>query len=280
MICFKLILSAVYGLCAALVLCASDEPAQPVKLSILPHLVRGADGGNALVVRFTIEPKWHLYWSNPGESGVTEVVQVRLPEGWKAHPVVFPRPQILGTSQERVYGYESSLDLLVPVQAPSGELPASISVSASISWMACKEACVMGKRDLTLTIATTVKPTPPSAIVRAYPTKLPDSCAVRIENTPLALVITAPATLLAAACASFIPDANAGIEFLHGIGPFSFTQTGEQVTMRAAIAVHPEDAVDGPARVRGLLLTGARESDPAYQIDLAAPDVPVSAQKK
>ncbi len=263
-----------------LVLGALDEPAQPVKISIIPHLVRGAEGGDVVMVRFTIEPKWHLYWSNPGESGVAEVVKLTLPEGWTAQPVVFPRPQILGTIHERIYGYESSLDLLVPVQAPRGELPESISVSASISWMACKEACVMGKSDLTLSLATAAKAAAPPSILRAYPMKLPSGYMVRIENAPLTLVITAPATLLAEHSGRFIPDASAGIEFLDGIGPFQFTRTGDLVMMRAAIAVHPKDAVDGSPRIRGLLLTGERESDPAYQIDLAAPDVPVSVPEK
>ncbi len=278
MIYLKLISGAVYGLCAVLALCARDEPAQPVTLSIIPHFVPYASGGNALIVRFTIAPKWHLYWSNPGDSGVTETLRITLPEGWKAQPVVFPRPQILGTTQERNYGYESSLDLIVPVQAPTGALPHTISVTASIAWMACKGACVMGKSELALTVATEAKVPVAAAVVRAYPSSLPSGYSVRIEGSPLALVITAPATRAGAGAIQFIPDASAGIEFLGGTGPFLLARSGEAMSMRAAIAVHPKDAVDGSPRVRGLLLTGERESDPAYQIDLAAPDVPASGR--
>ncbi|MSR69284.1 MAG: hypothetical protein EXS17_02935 [Phycisphaerales bacterium] len=279
MISFKLISSAVYGFCAALALAATHEPPPLVTVTIIPHLVRSAEGSAALIVRFAIEPKWHLYWTNPGDSGTTETVKLTMPAGWCAQPAVFPRPQVFGTSGDRTYGYESSLDLIVPVQAPPGEMPAAISVRASITWMACKGLCVTGKNELTLDIATAVRVPAPPQVVRAYPTKLPGACSARIESTaPLALLITAPATMLGGRAGRFIPDSIAGIEFLAGTGPFLFTPAGELLTMRVPLEVHPKDVVDGPTRIRGLLLMGECESDPAYQIDLAPPDVPVKAK--
>ncbi len=284
MISFTPILSAVYGACASLALALPSEFAQPVSVAIVPHLVRIDAGGDAVIVRFSIDPGWHLFWTNPGESGVAPSVKLVLPEGWTAAQPSFPRPQVFETGGERNFGYETSLDLIVPVKrsplskSSSDAASDSIAVSASVSWMACKSSCVMGKSELALTVATTTAPLPPPKVTRAYPTKFPKGFAACIENgSPHVLVVTAPVALLAAKDARFIPHPVAGVEFRGGTGPFTFTQTGDLITMRAPLQLHPGDAVEGPMRICGLLLVGDRESSPVYEIDLAPLDGPVSA---
>lgn len=279
------ILRAVYGLwtlvLAAGPVAAMGDPAKPIAASIVGQLVGTNAGAHCVVIRFAIEPKWHLYWSNPGDSGAPPTVQLTLPTGWRAHAPLFPRPTIMGKAGDRTFGYENSLDLLVPVTppagVPAGEVARSIAIGAKIGWLACKESvCVLGNSELSAEVSTEPAPDAVLATLRSYPTRLPPSISASVEGVSehQSLVISAKVSAGSPAI-QFIPDAVAGIEFLDGTGPMHATVLGDRVMIRLAFALHPQDAVDGPPRLRGLLLMGSKDSDLAYQIDLAPPVVPV-----
>jgi DsbC/DsbD-like thiol-disulfide interchange protein len=45
-------------------------------------------------VRFRLDPGWHVYWRNPGDSGGPPRVRwTRLPPGWSAGEIEWPAPQ-------------------------------------------------------------------------------------------------------------------------------------------------------------------------------------------
>src|SRR5262245_12535811 len=43
-------------------------------------------------VRFNVAPKWHIYWKNPGESGLATTIKLELPEGWSQGDLQYPAP--------------------------------------------------------------------------------------------------------------------------------------------------------------------------------------------
>ncbi|MCX5664603.1 MAG: protein-disulfide reductase DsbD family protein [Planctomycetota bacterium] len=276
----------VYGACAAAgiaLMIPQDAPTSattPVVASIIPYIASASDDTQYVVIRFKLEPQWHIYWSNAGDSGATPTVHLSMPTGWTIGQAEFPRPQILGNTQERNYGYENSMDLMIPVVAPAGDVPASISVSAKVDWFVCKTSCQMGRATLTTQLTTEPKKPLVPLNPRVYPSKLPPSIRATLEGTPTSatLVVTGPTKSFVAQPVRFIPDPTAGVQFSDGTGPFLAVQSGNTVTARIPFTIHLEDAVDGPPRIRGLLLTGERETDPAYRIDMALPDVPVSAK--
>ena len=259
---------------------ATTSATNPVVASVIPYIASASDGAQYVVIRFKIEPQWHIYWSNSGDSGSSPTVKLSMPTGWTIGQAEFPRPQILGNTQERNYGYENSMDLMIPVVAPVGDVPASISVSAKVDWFVCKQACLMGSATLTTQLTTDPKKPLVSLNPRVYPSKLPPSIRASLEGTPTSgiLVLTGPTKSFDAQPVRFIPDPTAGVQFSDGAGPFLAVQSGNTVTARIPFTIHLEDAVDGPPRIRGLLLTGERETDPAYRIDMAAPDVPARAK--
>lgn len=285
MIGFQTILT-VYGACAAAgiaLMIPQDAPTSattPVVASIIPYIASASDDTQYVVIRFKLEPQWHIYWSNAGDSGATPTVHLSMPTGWTIGQAEFPRPQILGNTQERNYGYENSMDLMIPVVAPAGDVPASISVSAKVDWFVCKTSCQMGRATLTTQLTTEPKKPLVPLNPRVYPSKLPPSIRATLEGTPtsVTLVVTGPTKSFVAQPVRFIPDPTAGVQFSDGTGPFLAVQSGNTVTARIPFTIHLDDAVDGPPRIRGLLLTGERETDPAYRIDMALPDVPVSAK--
>jgi DsbC/DsbD-like thiol-disulfide interchange protein len=94
------------------------------------------------------EPGWHVYWRNPGEAGLATQVAFDLPEGlevgelgWPV-PVTFEQPGgIVG------YGYEDEVVLAAPVSVPDGTT-GSVPAKVEVSWLACKDVCVLGKAEL------------------------------------------------------------------------------------------------------------------------------------
>src|SRR5438874_13838035 len=60
-----------------------------------------------LGVLLKIKPGWHVYWTNPGDSGAPTRVKWNLPEGWKAAELQYPIPRRIELPGGVVnYGYE------------------------------------------------------------------------------------------------------------------------------------------------------------------------------
>ena len=55
-----------------------------------------------LGVLLKIEPGWHVYWKNPGESGMATAVNFKVPEGFKVGELNFPIPRQFGNSGDIV----------------------------------------------------------------------------------------------------------------------------------------------------------------------------------
>jgi hypothetical protein len=107
--------------------------------------------GASLVVGVLLEiaPGWHVYWKNPGDSGLATDVQLGLPPGFVAGPLGWPLPVEFSQPGDLIgYGYEGSVLLAYEVRVPE-RLPAgTLAVTASVSWLACKDVCVLGSAEL------------------------------------------------------------------------------------------------------------------------------------
>jgi thiol:disulfide interchange protein len=110
-------------------------------------------------LRFRPVPGWHIYWENPGDSGLPPSVTWKLPPGWTAGELQFPFPEKILVPPLFSYGYEQETVLLVQVTPPQNQpLPPKIPIQASVEWLVCKETCLPGKAQLDLAILTQPKP--------------------------------------------------------------------------------------------------------------------------
>jgi thiol:disulfide interchange protein DsbD len=116
---------------------------------------RRLDPGGQLTLGVLLEmiPGWHVYWKNPGDSGLATDVQLELPQGFVAGPMRWPLPIEFSQPGDLVgYGYEGSVLLASEVTVPD-RLPAKpLTVKASVSWLACKDECVLGSAELEETL--------------------------------------------------------------------------------------------------------------------------------
>ncbi len=104
---------------------------------------------------FRLDPGWHIYWQNPGDSGEPPKIQWQLPAGFATGPIVWPVPIRLGSGTVIDYGYEGQVLLMVPLRATSeGHAAATPKVSADVKYIVCREVCIPGKAHVTLTSGT------------------------------------------------------------------------------------------------------------------------------
>jgi DsbC/DsbD-like thiol-disulfide interchange protein len=118
-----------------------------------------------LGLRFELEKGWHIYWINPGDSGEPPRVKWQLPAGLATEPIEWPAPRRLGTASVTDYGYEDAVTLIVPVRADANlttQQPAQIG--AQLSVLVCREMCIPGKAQVSLTLP--IKAQPPATDAR------------------------------------------------------------------------------------------------------------------
>ena len=99
---------------------------------------------------FQLDPGWHIYWQNPGDSGQPPKIEWQLPQGFSAGSILWPVPIRLGTGSVVDYGYEGQVFLMVPISTQSKQNTMLPNASANLKYIVCREICIPGKAHLTL----------------------------------------------------------------------------------------------------------------------------------
>ena len=120
-----------------------------------------ASGGTVWVaVNFEVKPGWHIYWRDPGDSGLPTTVEWRLPSGFSAGDIAWPAPEHFVLGGIGNYGYAGTADLLVPIAAPRVDPGGTVPLAAKVAWLACADICIPGEAALNLDIPVAAAPVP------------------------------------------------------------------------------------------------------------------------
>lgn len=103
-------------------------------------------------IRFQISPGWHIYWRNPGDSGLPPRVTWTLPKGFSAGPIEWPVPERLLSEGLMSYGYTREVILPVRITPPANLVQDSVRIVAALAWLECKEACLPGASRLEISL--------------------------------------------------------------------------------------------------------------------------------
>jgi thiol:disulfide interchange protein DsbD len=104
-------------------------------------------------LHFQLEQGWHIYWTNPGDSGEPPRVTWSLPAGFQAGSLQWAIPRRIEDHSLIDYGYLN--DVLLPVEiTPATGLAAmaEVQLRATVKWLVCREICIPGKADLSLAL--------------------------------------------------------------------------------------------------------------------------------
>lgn len=134
-----------------------------IEAELVPMSAWAAPGSTAVVaVRQVIEPGWHTYWRNPGDSGGATTLNWTLPEGVEAGNIVWPLPERQRLATLMNYGYSGEVFLPVPVEVPADAVPGTtIPLVAQALFLVCSdEMCVPDELTLRLDLPIREGPAP------------------------------------------------------------------------------------------------------------------------
>jgi DsbC/DsbD-like thiol-disulfide interchange protein len=225
-----------------------------------------------VAVRLEMDPGWHTYWKNPGDSGAPTRVEWRLPEGFSAGPLRWPAPRRLGEPPVVNFGYEGKVALLSEVTPPAKLSARSATLRASVKWMECEKECLPGEDDVELVLR--VKPDVPpldpeaaeffAAMRRRFPRKSLEwkfLAQTRGENIRLRIF---PSSRERWAAMTFFPERRGVIDHSAPQG-FGRTGGGYRLDLPMAEAVAPPDALQGVLTVERYAEEGGGAE--AFEVD-------------
>jgi DsbC/DsbD-like thiol-disulfide interchange protein len=120
------------------------EPARPSLIAESEGLVAGAT--NRVAVRFELDEGWHVYWRGQNATGFAATIELDLPEGWEAGPIVWPAPHrhvLAGGILDYIYENDQAV-FVVPVTIPADAPTGPVRLNADLEWLVCREACIPG----------------------------------------------------------------------------------------------------------------------------------------
>src|SRR5437660_2188776 len=142
-------------------------PEDLVKADLVAETASIAAGATLWVdLHLEVKPGWHVYWQNPGDSGLPTAIDWKLPPGFSAGRILWPVPEHFVQNGIGNYGYAGSVDLLVPIavqeELATGE---TIVLDAEASWLACADICIPGGAKLGLNLPVAVQSSAPDPAV-------------------------------------------------------------------------------------------------------------------
>lgn len=142
------VLSVAVGAPASLV--AQSRVANPhATITLVPEVATLAPGrGFTVAIQFEMEPGWHVYWENPGESGIATTVDWGLPDGFRAGPLRYPAPERLIVAGITTHIHRGTAVFAAEVAAPSTLRASRAMVTATVQYGICKDVCYPGRAEL------------------------------------------------------------------------------------------------------------------------------------
>jgi len=178
-----MLLTAIQAMMMAGPAISADDDAAAVTVTLLADTAAVAPGTSfRLGVLFRMAPEWHIYWLNPGEAGLSTAIEFVLPEGFTAGPLRWPTPiRFVQPGDITGYGYDGQVLLWADITPPPDlAAGAVVEVTADVSWLSCKDKCVLGQAAPTLALPVgDARPSPDTTTFTRWAQRLP----VRIQET-------------------------------------------------------------------------------------------------
>lgn len=123
----------------------------------------------ALHVR--LDPGWHTYWKNPGDSGTEATLEWLLPDGFTAGPIQWPRPVRIPYPPLMSYAYEDEVLLPVEITPPAAlRTGTDVGLEATADFLVCEEICLVATTRVTLELPVVAGEPAPSELAAAFRT--------------------------------------------------------------------------------------------------------------
>jgi len=138
------LLSALPGLAAS---SSADAAHLHVQL-VVPERTLSAGVPADAGLYFKLDPGWHVYWKNAGDSGEPPKLNWTLPEGLTASDLQFPAPKRLPLGPLMDFGYENEVLFPLTLSVAKTAKAGPVALHAKAIWLVCREVCIPGKAEL------------------------------------------------------------------------------------------------------------------------------------
>jgi thiol:disulfide interchange protein DsbD len=196
-----------------------------------------------------LAPGWHTYWQNPGDAGVPPQLDLDLPPGTTAGPIVWPVPQRVPEGALMTYAYTG--DVLLPV-AITAAAAAGTSVKAHANWLVCRDICVPEEGEFQLDLPPgTASPSAQAPLFAAFDRQLarPSPWQAAVDGDGTLFVQGPELSPATVADAWFIPDAQGTIRD-SAAQSLTVWQGGFTLALRPGKAFRPANGLSGILSVR------------------------------
>ncbi|MEK7266161.1 MAG: thioredoxin family protein [Pseudomonadota bacterium] len=140
----KTLLGAIVLALTALPAAASSVVTDHARTGLIAETDGVAPGG-ALSLAFAqeLQSGWHVYWENPGDSGLPLDFKWTLPAGAAAGAILYPAPHRIAIGPLVNFGHEGAPVFLTSVTAPSDAvIGSSLEIALEATWLICADICV------------------------------------------------------------------------------------------------------------------------------------------
>jgi thiol:disulfide interchange protein DsbD len=229
-------------------------------------------------LRLRMDPEWHTYWKNPGDSGLPTRLRWTLPEGFQAAPIEWPYPKTFTQGPVTSFGYADEVLLTVAITPPASLAPGTpVTLAARADWLECRDICLPGRRELSLVLPVRSEAPRPSAewaptfaAARARVPRPGTGWRFAVHETPDRIVLDMhppPAQRLFRR-AYFFPDRGQVIDH-------AAPQTFDRVVGSYRLAMTPAPNAARPlGGLEGVLLTDGPSGTNAVRVDVKSAPAP------
>jgi len=222
-----------------------------------------------VAVRLRIDSPWHIYWTNPGDSGMAPSFEWDLPDGFSAGEWSVPSPIAISTPPFMTYGHEAEALYLATVTPPTDLPEAPVTLKLTADWLVCHEMCIPGQAEIELTLPVgPAEPQPEHAAAIADARDdlpaAPEGWSLRFGPSGEAYRLTAappPSFAGPVESARFFPRAT---RLIRHAAPQEFRAAPDGFTLDLV----PAPGTAPPARVAGVLVVETPGGTAAFEVDL------------
>jgi thiol:disulfide interchange protein len=224
-------------------------------------------------LRIELDPGWHTYWRNPGDSGLPGAMTWAMPTAVTAGEIQWPAPKRIPYGPLMNFGFDDLVILPMPITI-SAEAPAqTLTIDAVGDWLVCAEICIPDRGEFRVSLA--VDPSQPAqrssdaaeieAALAGLPKPAPWPVLLEKKGEIVSVVAGPGVSLGAQTTIEYFPH-DGGLIDNAAVQTVAFNDG----KMRLEVAATPTP-LDLPAQTGGVLVVSDGGQRQAYTFATAAP---------
>lgn len=230
------------------------------------HSALSASADTLIGLHIRLDPEWHTYWRNPGDSGAAPTLRIQSEQAeLVVGEIQWPLPERIPTPPLVTFGYENEVLIFAPVRlkAPAPDRK-QLTIKVDAEWLVCKVECIpaFDSFSLPLNLADPPPASPAQALFASWQQQIPPQASTpasyQLSETALQLQIDG------------LPTGARITDFFPAESPF-LSNAAPQLNGNNAVSLTLNQALPEPApMVAGLVLYEANGLPGSLQVTAQA----------